>query len=758
MQWSLFLLILMGHCFFFTCHLHEYHLVIDEKTWSEAQNYCKHNHTDLATVFDMMDMKTLKDLVKQKEAWIGLKNDTGQKVKKKWQWSLPGVELHDHEQDWFKGEPNDKAGEENCVRMDNHKWKDFNCGDRHEFVCYNEMEPLNETFSVIEHNMTWLQAQKYCRENHTDLVSGQNQLEKLKQNITIPHELWIGLFRDSWKWSDGSDSSFRNWDQESLKDAVNKQETFEGRFNKCATVLNGSGNWGSRNCNEKKPFFCYDDKMILVKKNKTWEKALYYCRENYDDLVSITNANQQRWVHARAKSASTSHVWLGLRYTCTLGFWFWVSDEVVAYNNWATSKEEDECDMSGAMSKNGEHNWFKKPDNETFNFICSKGHAETSVSSNSAKMQRSLCLLILMGQCSFFVCELHEYHFIQTNMTWSDAQKYCRDYHTDLARVSDATDMMRLTSVMGLVDEKGAWIGLKSEPGQDKRAWHWSLPGVEFSESDADWHTPKANDQNHQKGCVNIHNNETEVDCCETANEFICYDASPEIKQPNKSLHFIDDKMSWPRAQKYCRENHTDLLSGPKQLEEHKTFTASMSGSKFWIGLFRDTWRWSDGRNSSFRNWSQESFKDGIEKQECATVLDKSGIWGSHDCNKTIPFFCYDDKLILIKEKKTWRDALDYCRKNHSDLVSITNSQQDRWVQARAKKASTEYVWLGLRYSCPLDLWFWVSDKLLCNRNWSDTDAVGKQCDHAVAMEKNGQHNWIRKSDTERFNFICALK
>ncbi|GLD57316.1 snaclec stejaggregin-B subunit beta-1-like protein [Lates japonicus] len=209
---------------------------------------------------------------------------------------------------------------------------------------------------------TWPQAQNYCRENHTDLVSGVHQLEEFKTGGESANEVWIGLFRDTWRWSDESSFSFRSWD---LDD--------DERNKKCAmTVLDRSRRWSSDECNKKNPFFCYEDKVILIKESKTWVEALYYCRENHYDLVSVTNLNEQRWVQEKAKKASTPFVWLGLRYTCTLGFWFWVSDEAVRYKNWASDGVMDDCDMSGAMDTGGQHKWFRKPDNETFNFICSK--------------------------------------------------------------------------------------------------------------------------------------------------------------------------------------------------------------------------------------------------------------------------------------------------------------------------------------------------------------------------------------------------
>ncbi|KAI3375694.1 hypothetical protein L3Q82_004000 [Scortum barcoo] len=191
-----------GHCSLFTCHLYEYHFITENKTWDEAQSYCRETHTDLATVFDMTDMKRLRDSTKNDgNAWIGL---------------------------------------------------------------YNEPE------------------------------KGKGE----------------------WHWSSAR------------------------------------------------------DKVILIKENKTWTEALYYCRENHYDLISITNLAEQWWVQERAKNASTDFVWLGLRYTCTLDFWFWISDEQVDYKNWASEEKMDDCDMSAAMEKGGEHKWHKKADNSKFNFIC----------------------------------------------------------------------------------------------------------------------------------------------------------------------------------------------------------------------------------------------------------------------------------------------------------------------------------------------------------------------------------------------------
>ncbi|KAK2862943.1 hypothetical protein Q5P01_002476 [Channa striata] len=367
MRWSLFLLSLMGQFSVFICHLYDYIFINENKTWDEAQTYCREKYTDLATVSDMTDMKRLiKSTQSQDEAWIGLHSYPG-KDNRTWYWSLPGVEYIENKNNWTVGQPDDNAGRlENCALLTNKKFQDYPCTSKHRFVCYNETNQANKTCHVIDYFMTWPKAQNYCREIHTDLVSGLDQLDVCDVCAQSVSYVWIGLFRDTWRWSDGSNSSFRHWESLSNNDLVDGQSK-----KTCATtVLNRAGRWSFDYCRNKKPFICYGDTFILIRKNMTWVEALNYCRENYYDLVSITDPHDQRLVQETVKNASSPYVWLGLRYSCTLDFWFWVSDSRVNYTNWAPQRNADDCDMSAAMETGNSNQWFKQPDNETFNFIC----------------------------------------------------------------------------------------------------------------------------------------------------------------------------------------------------------------------------------------------------------------------------------------------------------------------------------------------------------------------------------------------------
>ncbi|XP_073715850.1 C-type mannose receptor 2-like [Misgurnus anguillicaudatus] len=237
---------------------------------------------------------------------------------------------------------------------------------------------------------SWRDAQRFCRDHHTDLTSVRDKTENEqiqtiinnndddnKNNINTNdnnnnnnnNKVWIGLFSDSWEWSDKSDSTFRYW--KSGEPNGNNSEP-------CTEVLiNTEGRWNDQSCSTSRTFVCHEDHLILIKKTMSWSEALVYCRQHHVDLVSVVSEKIQRWLKEVIVSASTASVWMGLRHSCSVGIWFWVNGEPVCYQNWAPGNgtSVEDCDpkvRSGAVQRDGDHQWISRPDTDKLNFICIK--------------------------------------------------------------------------------------------------------------------------------------------------------------------------------------------------------------------------------------------------------------------------------------------------------------------------------------------------------------------------------------------------
>ncbi|RXN08106.1 C-type mannose receptor 2-like protein [Labeo rohita] len=337
------------------------------KNWTEAQRYCREKYTDLATVDNMHDMNEINQSVNDGSVefvWIGLQKAGHDE----WQWSSgePALNLS-----WGDKQP---EGRDICGMIENENLGDLPCYDNRHFICNN----TNTELVFVNQMKNWTDAQSYCRQNHTDLVSvrNQNESQQVQQLITNKKnksQVWIGLFRvrDSWRWSDQSDSSFRYW--------KSHQPDKYGLGEDCtAFELKALGRWHDISCSQTFPFVCHEDaELILIKENLMWSEALRYCRQKHMDLVSVHSKEIQRRVMNVVKRASTAAVWLGLRHSCTVGIWFWVSGETVCYQNWAPGNgtSEENCEhtvRSGAVQSGGDQRWISRPGNDKLNFICSR--------------------------------------------------------------------------------------------------------------------------------------------------------------------------------------------------------------------------------------------------------------------------------------------------------------------------------------------------------------------------------------------------
>ncbi|XP_067436905.1 C-type mannose receptor 2-like [Thunnus thynnus] len=249
---------LTGWSIFSTCRLHQYHFVSERMNWTEAQTYCRETYTDLVTIENTEDMNQLINTVSSagynSQVWIGLYRVID------WKWSDGYRGSGAEYRDWRSNQPNLRADEFCAMTGDSrHSWYDYYCSRAYDFVCYNGTQ-LDPQFVFVNQEMSWFDAQRYCRENFIDLATVRNDAENQEVENLVPSGdyAWIGLYRDPGiNWSDGSTYSFTNWSG-SVSGSLRSVKMMCG--------VQESNQWTFMSCGERFPFVCYSIPPVPVKR------------------------------------------------------------------------------------------------------------------------------------------------------------------------------------------------------------------------------------------------------------------------------------------------------------------------------------------------------------------------------------------------------------------------------------------------------------------------------------------------------------
>lgn len=121
-----------------------------------------------------------------------------------------------------------------------------------------------------------------------------------------------------------------------------------------------------------------------------------------------------------------------------------------------------------------------------------------------------------------------------------------------------------------------------------------------------------------------------------------------------RAFDFIPGNLAWTEAQKYCRQNHTDLASFDDQTDYNellKTVPGDFKG-QMWIGLYRKDanapWIWSDQSNSTFRLWGSGQPNNYGGHQFCMGA-SLAGKWNDLECQTKTAFICYTGEGFFIR-------------------------------------------------------------------------------------------------------------
>ncbi|XP_065105379.2 putative C-type lectin domain family 20 member A [Paramisgurnus dabryanus] len=224
---------------------------------------------------------------------------------------------------------------------------------------------------------------------------------------------------------------------------------------------------------------------------------------------------------------------------------------------------------------------------------------------------------------------------------------------------------------------------------------------------------------------------------------------------------YVTDQVTWQNAQTYCREHYDDLSTITKLEAEELASNPEVTEPEFWIGLYQNPanmseWIWSGGEKQPVENW--DIFEPNSEFENCATERKWSSKLNNVMCDLKLSFYCMKtSELILVNENKTWEEALEYCRLNYIDLVTIDSGSNMAEVIKNTMTSQTPYVWTGLRFLA--GHWFWVSGEDVSYKAWSaggelQCPGTNLQCGALDIANKV----WKPTDCEKRLHFVCFNK
>ncbi|XP_066536374.1 macrophage mannose receptor 1-like [Hoplias malabaricus] len=766
-----------GHC---------YHFYQTKKTWLEARHLstgrwrsaersqCRRAELCHLTTQILIENAFLVSLIgarSEKHFWIGLSN---QKNKHIFEWTNTSKVSYTH----FNAEM--PGGKQGCVAMTTGVlaglWDVLNCSNAEKYICKQKAEGVTPTpahpttppancsegwfplrnrdqcakiFSVVQsQKKTWFEALAFCRELGGDLLSIHSSTDLLSLESAYSESAWIGYsIQDptvGYTWSDGSDSSFEDW-QEGEPNNLNNIE-------KCAiiqlyTYRTSLQQWNDLQCDQRTDWLCEiqkgvapknvqiteqtynktDDGWIIFKESQYYmghgptsvEEGRRFCKHRHGDLVVINDEEERLFVWHQSRFGY-SDVFIGMKIDLDKSL-MWMDGSPVVFQAWeqnqpAFENEEEDC----VKMTRSQGLWESVNCGDYEKFICERS-GSVLVNSTAAPTEPP------QGDCApdWFKFQNKCYKRQLEQKTWYDARDYCKRTGGNLVSITHQLQQAFLTLKM-VEDTQDLWIGFSNLAN---RRFKWTdgspVKLTSFLES--------GNYYTSGKKCVAMGGRLrskpgkwVEKDCNDTSG-FICsrppdtFVKSPDstelpktfITIGNASYLIVQTNLTWGEAKQHCESQEAKLASiRDLYAQYYIELQANKLGQPMWIGLNSQE---TDGYFLWIDNWqlNMEKWHYGEPKKDQPCVyVDEDGRWKTAKCNNTYYSLCKKSTDVaptpptqypgvcpeqgeyrmtwvpfrghcygFVFPSNSWVSASKFCSRRGASLVSIQDTKESAFLE-----------------------------------------------------------------------------
>lgn len=159
-------------------------------------------------------------------------------------------------------------------------------------------------------------------------------------------------------------------------------------------------------------------------------------------------------------------------------------------------------------------------------------------------------------------------------------------------------------------------------------------------------------------------------------------------------IQYIKKASSWDNASNFCQN-----LSG--QLVNMQDITAYSLNKTGWIGAYQRNyiWSWVGNFTPILTKWAPNE----PQSQNCVAFNMSTKKYLRALCSEELHPFCLNDNLLVVKENKTWEEALNHCLQLNAcedysscdytySLLSLKKASDYNYIRDRIYGATTTEV------------------------------------------------------------------
>ncbi|KAL3837196.1 hypothetical protein ACJMK2_022567 [Sinanodonta woodiana] len=278
------------------------------------------------------------------------------------------------------------------------------------------------------------------------------------------------------------------------------------------------------------------------------------------------------------------------------------------------------------------------------------------------------CLTTRLGGlklCISIAFRGHCYQIVDTNTTWAEASRFCKENNGHLIFIETAEEQQVIADQMQRRNFRAValWIGSSNVHAEDGSRWD---NGENFTY--VNWAKGQPDNPPGDENCAEIYTYDFKWNdkACKSPRGYICErtDAIEPCRSVGNIRHcyqIVQDELTWLQAFKMCSQVGGMLVTIESKAEQmfiedqmqNKNFTVA----GLWIGANKlhpvNQRAWINGHQFTYVNWAQGAPNKRHYVENCAEISTSDCTWNDEMCSTERGYIC-EYPLLGTSDLQVW--------------------------------------------------------------------------------------------------------